>query len=143
MPNPSMADLRFVADLLATLPDARARRFASRLRLYDAGAEAGLTLEQAMGVARAPGKRCHWNAEKKERRDNALRAIYRQSFLDLGITRGAREMIPHLKRYKTSGSRSVRLSGLPKDVLDAAVEAWDEAEKIPQPRRMLDILRSE
>lgn len=139
MPDPAVTVLRRAAELLAAIPDPAAQSHAAALGRFLAEGPLGLTLEQATGIARSPGKRCHWNAERRERRDDALRAIYRQSFLHLGITQGAREMVPQLERYKRSGSRGARLSSVPKEVLDTAVEAGE----IPQDRRMLDILRSE
>lgn len=138
MPDPSITDLRRAAALLAGMSDPAAARVAAALRRYEAEASFGVTLEQAAGLARAPGKTPWWEAEAIERRDTALRAMRDQHCAHLTITQAARQLATMGRRYQAGAGRRDRLAHPSKTLFDVVVQAGG----FPRERRILDILRS-
>jgi len=133
MPDRSITDLRHAAALLAGMADPAAARVAAALRRYEAEAAFGVTLEQAAGLARAPGKTPWWEVEKAERRAAALRAIRDKSFAHIGNIKAAREIASKGRRYETRASRAAS---------DPLYEAVLHSGGFPQWRRIYDILCS-
>jgi len=139
MPDPAITVLRRGAELLAALPDPAAQALADALRRYEAEGPFGMTLDQAVGVARAAGQTRWWEAEAAERRDAALRAIRAQHCADLPITHAARRIADMGKRHQAGAGRRDRRPDPSKALLDTVMQAGG----FPGERRILDILRSE
>lgn len=133
MHDPAIAVLRRSAELLSAIPDPAAQSLAAALRRYEAEGPFGVTLEQAVGVARAPGTLPWWEVEKAERRAAALRAIRDTSFAHIGNTKAAREIASKGRRYET---RTIRTT------LDPLYEVVVQSGGFPQWRRIYDILCS-
>lgn len=100
--------LRAIAGRLIERDDPEAAWFSAVLQEYEAGARHGMTLEQAFGLACAPGERPWWHAEACERRDALLRDLAERQFPALSARGAAEAIVTALTRYETTAWRRDR-----------------------------------
>ncbi|MGI4944431.1 MAG: hypothetical protein ACRYHQ_28380 [Janthinobacterium lividum] len=134
----SMARLRGLAAALQRIP--AAAWFAEVLARYEAGAEDGLTLDRAFGLAPPAGGEPWWDAERRTRRDAAIRALHEQCFADLGVTKAAQQIASRGRRLQaTAWQREQRQAVAGDELLIAALAT---GAPFPGARRIRDIIRS-
>lgn len=83
------------------------RWLAASLSTYLEGADKGLSLEEAFGVATAQGQPPWWRQEAHEKRDEAIRLVA-DHFGNIGITQQADEILKTANRYITTAWRRDR-----------------------------------
>ena len=134
----SIARLRSLAAALQRIP--AAAWFAEALACYEIGAQDGLTLDRALGLVPPPGGEPWWDAERRTRRDAAIRALREQHFADLGVTRAAQQIATRGKRLQaTAWQREQRQAAAGDELLIAALAT---GAPFPGARRIRDIIRS-
>jgi len=134
----AIARLRRLAAALARTPDAA--WFAEAFARYEAEAQDGMTLDRALGLVPPPGGEPWWDAERRTRRDAAIRTVREQCFADLGLTRAAQQIATRGRRLQaTRWDREGRLPAPGDDLLIAALAT---GAPFPGARRIRDIIRS-
>lgn len=134
-----IAHLRGLAAALSRIPVAA--WFAEAFARYEAGAEDGMTLDRALGLVPPPGGEPWWEAERRTRRDTAIRALREQHFADLGVTKAAQQIASRGRRLAaTRWDRDGRVPAAGDELL---IQALATGAPFPGPRRIEDILRSE
>lgn len=135
----AIAHLRGLAAALSRIP--AAAWFAEAFARYEAEAEEGLTLDRALGLVPPLGGEPWWDAERRTRRDMAIRALREQHFADLGVTRAAQQIATRGKRLQaTAWQRETRQPAAGDELL---IKALATGAPFPGARRIEDILRSE
>ena len=133
-----MARLRGVAAALARIP--AAAWFAEAFAFYEARAEDGMTLDRALGLVPPPGGEPWWDAERRTRRDAAIRALREQCFADLGVTRAAQQIATRGRRLQAT--RWDREGRVPAEGDELLIQALATGAPFPGARRIRDIIRS-
>lgn len=134
----SMAFLRSLAAALKRVPSAA--RFVEALALYEDGAEDGLTLDRALGLVPPRGGETWWSAERRMRRDAAIRAFRDQQFADLGVTKAAEQIARRGRRLQaTRWDREGRVPAAGDDLL---IQALATGVPFPGEKRIRDIIKS-
>lgn len=133
----AIAYLRSLAAALARVP--AAARFTEAVACYEAGAQDGLTLDRALGLVPPPGGEPWWEAERRTRRDAAIRAVREQCFADLGLTKAAQQIATRGRRLQTT--RWDREGRLPAPGDDLLIAALATGVPFPGERRIRDIIR--
>ncbi len=113
--------------------------FVEAVRIYEAGAADGLTLDRALGLTPSPGKDGWWKAEPRARRDAALRAAHRKQFSGLALTAAAREIARRAHRLQLAALRHEPEPPQPADV--HLMDALASGAPIPGPRQLANVLR--
>lgn len=115
----AMRDLRAAAAVLEGVPNPppAVARVLEGLGRYERNASAGLTLEQALGLAVGPGGKPWWRVEAKCQRDAELAALAREAFGDLDLSTAAREIARDARRYSASGWKADKDKAL-RDITD-------------------------
>jgi hypothetical protein len=117
------------------------------VRRYEAEAEDGLKLDQALGLVSTPGQEAWWTAEKRQRRDGSIRQLFENSYADLNISEAAAEIEKLARRYHSSAWRIDREKlgeEWPTDDRKRLLaEAFRTGLTFPKARRIEDILRSQ
>src|SRR5579862_1649018 len=99
--------LRRIASALehGELPDpGDAQWLTEGARRYLAEASTGVTLDRALGLKRPDVNRAWWSIERQRERDEAIRALRRDYFGNLGVTDCAIEMDRLFRRHRASTS---------------------------------------
>lgn len=134
----SIAHLRSLAAALAHIP--HAAWFVKAVARYEAEAEDGMTLDRALGLVPPPGGEPWWDAERRTRRDAAIRALREQHFADLGVTQAAKQIATRGKRLQaTAWQREQRQAAAGDEFLIAALAT---GAPFPGARRIRDIITS-
>lgn len=134
----AIARLRSLATALARIP--AAAWFAEAVARYEIEAEGGMSLDRALGLAAPAGGEPWWEAERRTRRDAAIRALREQHFADLGVTKAAQQIATRGKRLQaTAWQREQRQAAAGDELLIAALAT---GAPFPGARRIRDIIRS-
>lgn len=104
----SIDRLRSIAARLLEREDVAAAWFGAALQEYTAGAQHGLTLDQALGLRAGPGARPWWQLEALARRDEVLRAIAARHFPARSAKAAAEAITSAAQRYEAVGWRRHR-----------------------------------
>jgi hypothetical protein len=117
----------------------------ARLRAYLAGASAGLTLEQAFGLATAPGGCPWWRAERLAARDRTLRRL--GATLEGKVTARAHALALKLRDYAGRCWRRDAARGGPFPITTERRLLFEVFTLDPDPptsvRALIDILQEE
>jgi hypothetical protein len=121
--EPPIARLRRLAAKLAGEGDADAIWFAAAMRVYEAGAPDGLSLDSALGLVPSPGCRPWWDLERRARRDAIIVEIRDRFFPGLANRRAGSLIAERVRRYETTSWRSDRLWRVPPPTYARQIEA--------------------
>ena len=99
-----------------------------------------MTLDRALGLVPPPGGEPWWEAERRTRRDAAIRALREQHFADLGVTQAAQQIASRGRRLQaTRWDREGRIAAPGDELLIAALAS---GAPFPGARRIRDIISS-